>query len=274
MDWDFRFYELGIERLFDCLIGPNGEHMARWSSLTIDIPTELSKAEGIWTRFKGALPNLNTLSIRDFPEVEDVPFTEEIIGKGFMDLSSVTTLAIPNGALVSSHPISHATLQHLSMLYCANETWELEPLLALTGLRTLKLEGYEGATEFPVLVDDFIIHLPQLETLELSGKYSWLSGITFDLPKLEKLVVRTDGQFDHLPKLSPKSTSWKIYEGFKMNPKYVFDSILSVSPNLETITMTVPPRLQSRILKEIDRCRANESLISSPHVIICPFIPA
>lgn len=144
---------------------------------------------------------------------------------------------------------------------------DLVPLSAFPELRTLDLYGRkENLWIGPPCDHHLIIHLPHLEQLSLRGDYSPLSRLTLDFPKLDRLIVYTSGAFRKLPKLSLNSIRWVIIYWDKKDLEGALDSLLALSPNLESIK-TPDDEIQSMISEEIERRKEKGILRPSPQVL-------
>lgn len=116
----------------------------------------------------------------------------------------------------------------------------LRDLSLLSGLRTLKLRGYQKQYEDESQNSLVSIRLPVLRELDLFNEYSPLCRLELDFPRLEWLTVHTGVIFLELPALSPTYIRWEV-QGlcFEDEPKAIseaFDSLLSFYPHLQAVT--------------------------------------
>lgn len=268
--WDLNFdnpsYCWIFNRFFDHLTGIRGQHMSRWSRLRLDFGYGDPSSAGIWKRLRGPLPNLKTIHVEGFPQMENYDYDVSVFSQGLTDLSTVTSLKTLGTPLFTSFPLSNSNLRHLNTRF--NEIpADLVPLSAFPRLQTLKLYGDD-----PELMDSptdppLTIRLPNLEELTLSGDYSLLSRLTWDLPMLKRLVIYTDGEdFMKPPDLSPECICWiaSRWSGDKIEE--VFDSLLALSWNIESITVSNTGGVRWMVLGEIGRRREKVSLMSLPRV--------
>lgn len=142
------------------------------------------------------------------------------------------------------------------------------PLSIFSRLQTLSLYGDREEEIGPPVNPLPTICLPNLEELTLSGFYSPLSDLTFDLPKLKRLVLYTDREGTMvLPDLSPEYIDWIALGWNGIDVKKIFESLLALSRNVKSITLS-DEHVRWMVLNEIERLREDGSLTSLPQVYI------
>lgn len=274
-DLDFPFhcphYPLAVRRAIRCIVGEHARHMQRWSSLELQLPDDPLSAELLWKGLHGRTPNLKCLTIpRSSYQFHD----NSLHPRGLPDLSSITYLKVLDNASLSSFSLSPAKLQHLEIV-CDIRLFNIGYISSFIMLHTLKLHGHtpSGFSTLSSTHDTSLItiSLPRLRKLSLSGNYSYLCPVTFDVPQLELLQVRSERLFQKLPKLSAPHIRWDVWHWII---KYwnLDDVALALSSLLllseRVVTLRFPAFATDEALRQVTKYRRQGRLFALIEFII------
>lgn len=206
-DWDFSsdLFETQVERAFDCLFGPNGNHVKRWNDLNIAFP-ENEWAADIWKRLRRYLHNLASLTVSWFPDDHNInPLPSPLCLKHLEFHSNF----IVDGTPAIFSDISSRALEYLR-IEASHTLGNLTEVSRFTQLRRLDIDCLNSTFQKidPSAAPVHSIHLPLLKSLRLSGFYDVLSRQQFEFPSLELLTIEYWGTHSRLGGLSPRHIQW------------------------------------------------------------------
>jgi F-box-like len=177
--------------LIDELVGPEGEVIERWDSLIILFPTldHDVLTPMIWEKLVYPAPNLSCLHLIQFkPQslytgplaepllVWQVPRIKQLKIKGLNDLGQCLSF-------------DHASVESLSVEMTLGNDFSSQ-LGQFATLKSLTLSPDYGMVETTSHDAPCSISLPRLQELVLDGVFDDLGGVEFNLPSLQRLVLK------------------------------------------------------------------------------------
>ena len=206
------------------LVGENGEHMKRWETFEIILPSypdegdsedesedEYTTDESIWRHFSYPAPNLNQLWVKNAYFVQDIPPHSQLTS--FLQLESLKYLRIAGGPRKWDFlGLNFESVTRLELDSFTESYIRVLSLSKFTRLQHLLIGVFQEVVVIGSLGADAVIHLPSLQTLSI--KYYSPTSIIWDLPLLQMLTI--DGYHGRLtgfelPKVLVLHVCWRTY---------------------------------------------------------------
>jgi hypothetical protein len=237
-DWDFHsiWFDAKLDYVFERLIGADAEYIKRWETMTLRLPDEADIAIRVWNKLARGLKAVENVVIKNFP-----PTSPDIFMPDFGTVKNFSLSYADDDAEkppITGFGLSPSTLEHL-YIEVGNPSIDLAELSHFQWLRTLRLFCTVSINDGDLSRGlDFSVSLPHLETLNLSGNYSILARLRFDLPSLDLLMLGW-GLGTPLPAIHPRHIRWLIPSTLQygIELKKVIRDYVLLSNALECITI-------------------------------------
>jgi len=257
-------YDFQYNGAFNSIFGVNSDRLARYGTLELGIPEDCDIVEDLFRRLTKAFPRLTSLKILN---LSDPPYG------ALLSLPSVETLVLEEGTSFKTFKVTPTTLRHLE-IFIEDYPSELIELSSFKLLRTLKIHIFN---DLPTEEPPISLHLPCLDQLFISGDYSVLQPVDFQLPSLDLLGIQVDDTEDIsplLPQVCPRRIELQIdtYNAYislwqpRETETAIIREIFTLSGTTQSITF--PDSVFSEMVEVLTSCLEDASVPSLNEVII------
>ncbi|KIM32546.1 hypothetical protein M408DRAFT_19946 [Serendipita vermifera MAFF 305830] len=253
-----------LYELLRILIGEDGDIMAQWGTLRLDLPTDPELAVGIMELFSHATPSLVRLTINHIRDMRG-DFVS-LTGIIFPDLSALEHLEVSNGTDLQIFKLNPPSMQNLT--FKDMKSCDASIFTPFTRLQQLDVHSWPDYPSEGYALSRGIVHLPELRRLSIRGPVIDFGTFEFHVPVLDKLhLSRSHVKASCIyPKVQSSRISWGLEDVWASNwtsDKIKLDIRAILLQYRSATELQLPSRLREMVLALLKELKSDDTWLSA-----------